>query len=182
MITVSGEFMAADHAHGQAFSARLMRRAVSMILLLLAASCSQPPPPPPPPTIVKVQVSATADANATAQGQGAPVTIRVYQLASKSAFEGAEFYRIFNGDAATLGADLVKKDEFLLAPGSSKSITLTPADNVHAIGVFAAYRDFQNVTWRADADIPAKQTTTVTVSADRTGIKLQAASAPPAGS
>lgn len=172
--------MGPDDAHGKAPpSARLVQRAASAFLLVLASSCS---PPPPPPTVVNVQASATAVANATPQGQGAPVIIRLYQLASKSAFEGAEFYPIFNRDSATLGQDLVKKDEFLLAPGTSKSITLMPADNVHAIGVFAAYRDFQNVTWRADADIPAHQTTTVTITADRGGIKLQAASAKPAGS
>ena len=173
--------MAPDDAHGTAPSARLMRWAASAFLLLLASACSQPPPPPPP-TVVNVQATATADANATPQGQGAPVIIRIYQLVSKSGFEGAEFYPLFNRDSATLGADLVKKDEFLLPPGASKSITVTPPDTVHAIGVFAAYRDFQTVTWRAAADVVAHQTTTVTVSAGRGGIKVQAASVKPAGS
>lgn len=173
--------MAPDDVRGTASSARLMRQAASALALLLAGSCSQPPPPLPP-TVVNVQASAAATANAMPQGQGAPVIIRIYQLASKAAFEGAEFYPLFNQDSATLGPDLVKKDEFLLAPGASKSITLTPPDNVHVIGVFAAYRDFQNVTWRADADIAAHKTTTVTVTADRGGIKVQAASAKPTGS
>jgi type VI secretion system protein VasD len=159
-----------------------MWRAATASALLLASGCSSPPPPPPPPTVVNVQASATATANATPQGQGAPVIIRIYQLASKSSFEGAQFFPIFNQDSATLGPDLVKKDEFLLAPGASKSITLAPPDNVHAIGVFAAYRDFQNVTWRADADIATHQTTTITLTADRGGIKVQAASTKPAGS
>jgi len=172
--------MARDHARRKWAPAGLRQRAAGALVLLLAGSCS--PPPPPPPTVIKVQATAAADANVTPQGAGAPVIIRVYQLASKSAFEGAEFHPIFNRDAATLGADLVKKDEFLLAPGSSKSLALAPADNVHAIGVFAAYRDFQNVTWRADADIPTNQTTTVTITADRAGIKMQAASVKPAGS
>jgi type VI secretion system protein VasD len=173
--------MGPDDARGKASSTRLMWRPVSALALLLASSCSPPPPAPPPPTVVNVRASATTTANATPEGQGAPVIIRLYQLASKSAFEGAEFYPIFNRDSPTLGQDMVKKDEFLLAPGTSKSITLTPADNVHAIGVFAVYRDFQNVTWRADADIATHQTTTITITADRGGIKVQAASVKPAG-
>jgi type VI secretion system protein VasD len=146
-------------------------RTAIVAALLTVTGCA---PAAPPPTVVTVQVSATASANATPAGQGAPVAIRVYQLASKSGFEQAEFFPLFNSDTATLGPDLVKKDEFLLAPGGSKSITLQPADTVHAIGVFAAYRDFQHATWRGDADIPAHKTTTVTVTADRPGITLAA--------
>ena len=152
-------------------------RTAIVVALLGVAGCA---PAPPPPTVVNLQASATATVNATPQGQGAPVAIRIYQLASKAAFERAEFFPLYNTDAAALGPDLVKKDEFLLAPGSSKSVTLQPADTVRVIGVFAAYRDFQNATWRGDADIPAHQTTTVTITADRAGIKLVATSGKPA--
>jgi type VI secretion system protein VasD len=147
--------------------------------LLLLAGCSSAPAPPPA-TVVSIQITADANANATLQGEGAPVAIRVYQLASRSGFDGAEFYRLYSADAATLGSDLIKKDELLLTPGTSKSLTLMPADPVHAIGVFAAYRDFQHVTWRAAADLPAHQATTVTVTADRAGIKLAATPGKPA--
>ena len=94
-----------------------LRFAIGAILLAIAG-CS--PPPPAPPTLVNVQVSATAAANPTSAGQGAPVAVRIYQLASRSAFEQAEFFPLFNADAATLGPDLVKKDEFLLAPGQQQ--------------------------------------------------------------
>jgi type VI secretion system protein VasD len=154
-------------------------RNLAAFALLLLESCSGPPPPPPP-TIVNVQVSVTADINLTADGQGAPVVTRIYQLASKTAFDGAEFFPLYKSDAATLGPDLIKKDEFLLLPGSTKSVTLTPADAVHGVGVFGAFRDFQNVTWRASADIPAHQTTAITITVDRAGIKLVAKPGKPA--
>ena len=128
-----------------------------------------------------MRISAAGDVNATPEGQGAPVVIRIYQLASKSAFEGAEFRRLYNADTTTLGGDLIKKDELLLIPGTSKSITLMPSEAVHALGVFAGYRDFQNATWRADSDLPAHQTTAVTVTAERDRIKLAAAPAKPGG-
>jgi type VI secretion system protein VasD len=165
------------------------RNARSVVAGALAAAalsaCSSskppPPPPPPPPTRVSLEISITADANATPDGQGAPVSIRVYQLAAKSAFEGAEFYELYHTDAATLGPDLIKKDEMLLSPGTSKSMPLMPADSVHTIAVFAAYADFQNVAWRADSDVPPHQTTIMTVTADRSGIKLTAAPGKTAG-
>ncbi len=155
-------------------------------MLLALVGCSKPPPPPPPPappppTTVSMTITAAGDANATPQGQGAPVAVRIYQLASRSAFDGAEFYRLYNSDAATLGPDLIKKDELLLIPGTSKSLSLDPADPVHVIGVFAAYSDFQNVTWRAAADVPAHQATTIIVTANRSGISLAATSVKPAG-
>ena len=79
---------------------------------------------------------------------GAPVVLRVYQLGSTAGFEKAEFFRLLNTDTATLGTDLVKKDEYLLAPGSTKTETLTIPDSVHALGVIAAFREFKDVTWR----------------------------------
>jgi type VI secretion system protein VasD len=154
----------------------------SWVAVLLAVAACGGPPPPSPPTVVNVQWIATADANPTADGQGAPVAIRLYQLASKSAFEGAEFFPLLNAAPATLGPDLIKKDEILIAPGTRKSVTLTPTDAVHSIGVFAAYRDFQHATWRADVDIPPNKTTTLTITADRAGIKLATSPGKPAGS
>jgi type VI secretion system protein VasD len=151
-----------------------------LAMLLLAGCAAKPPPPPLPPTLVTVQISSTNNANATPDGQGAPVAIRIYQLASKSAFDGAEFFALYKADATTLGPDLVKKDEFLIVPGGNQSTNLTPADPVHAIGVFAAYRDFQTASWRASADIPAHETTTISVTADSGGIKLTAKSVKPA--
>jgi type VI secretion system protein VasD len=147
---------------------------VSVLLALAACSSPPPPPAPPAPTVANLQLTATADSNPTADGQGAPVAVRVFQLASKSRFEGAEFFNLFNGDAAALGADAVAKDELILVPGTTKSLKLTPTDAVHAIGVFAAYRDFSHSTWRADCDLPAHQTTAIIVTSARGGIKLVA--------
>jgi type VI secretion system protein VasD len=149
-------------------------------VLLALAACSPPkPPPPPPPTLANVQLTAAGDSNPTVDGEGAPVAVRVYQLASKSRFEGAEFYSLFNGDAAALGTDAIAKDELILVPGKTQSLKLMPTDAVHAIGVFAAFRDFSHATWRAGCDLPAHQTTMITVTAGRDGIKLVAEQSKP---
>lgn len=151
-----------------------------LLPLLVLAGCSAPPPPP---TQVDLTLSAATDVNPTASGQAAPVVVRVYQLASTSGFDGAEFFPLFNQDQAVLKTDLVKKDEFLLSPGQKKTTTLMPNDQVTALGIFAAYRDFQNAKWRATVPVPAHKTTTVTVTIGHDGVVAKAEpAAPKAGS
>ncbi len=153
---------------------RLMRwihRAAALALLAAAGGCSAPPPPP---TVVDLTVSATADVNPTAAGQAAPIVVRVYQLASSTGFEQAEFFQLFNQDQAYLKTDLVKRDDFLLTPGQTKTATLSPTDPVKALGVLAAYRDFQHATWRATVPVPAHQTTKVTVTAGHDAVVVKA--------
>ena len=135
------------------------------LLCMVALSGCATPPPPVIPTVVELKITATPGVNPTQAGVGAPVVVRVYQLGSTAAFEKAEFYRLLNSDTATLGTDLVKKDEYLLAPGSTKTETLTIPDTVHAIGVIAAYREFKNVTWRVDAPVPPHKTTPIVITA-----------------
>ena len=144
-----------------------------MVAAVALQSCAAPPPPPLPPTVAKLSITATADANATAAGQGAPIIVRVYQLASTAGFEKAEFFRLLNADTATLGQDLVKRDEYLLAPGANKEETITIPDRVQALGVFAAYRQFQSLMWRIAVPLPANKTTPITLSVTASGLVLK---------
>ena len=139
-----------------------MRRLILPLLLALA-TCGGPPPAPP--AVVQATVTAGPGANG-----GAPVSLRLYQLASPAGFEGAQFFPLFNGDAAVLKDDLVKRDDLLLAPGQSKALTLSPPDRVKAIGVFAAYRDYERVAWRAVVAVPAHATSTLVVTAAAAGV------------
>lgn len=149
---------------------------LAALLALAALSACAAPPPPIPPTVLKLKIVASADVNATQAGQGAPVLLRIYQLGSAAAFEKAEFFRLNSADTATLGADIVKKDEYLIVPGATKEETLTLPDNVKAVGFFAAYREFQKATWRATVAPEAHKTTAVAVTVNASG--LSAAPAP----
>lgn len=131
--------------------------------LALLAGCGGPPPVPP--TVVNATITSASDTNA-----GAPVALRIYQLVSPAGFAGAQFFPIFDKDAAVLKDDIVKRDDLLMAPGTSKTLTLMPEDRAHAIGVFGAYRDYENVTWHAVVAIPAHQTSILTVTADKAGV------------
>jgi type VI secretion system protein VasD len=143
-------------------------------LAFAVAACGGPPPPPPPPapTIAQLKLSVSADVNPTQSGEPAPVVVRVYQLTSSTTFDQAEFFRLLNTDAATLGPDLVKKEEYLLPPNGKKEETLTIPDRVEAIGVFAAYREFQTRSWRVTVPVPPHKTTPVSVSVSAAGLSV----------
>ena len=150
-----------------------MRALLPLLLLSALAACG---PAPPPPTLVEAAASATADANAAAGGGGgSPVSLRIYQLVSPAGFEAAQFFPLFNGDAGVLKDDLVKRDDLLLAPGQSKTLSLAPPDRAKAIGVFAAYRDYEHVTWRAVVTVPPNVRSTLTVVADQAGVTAKIA-------
>ncbi len=141
-------------------------------LAALVGACAAPPPPPPPPTIVQAKLVAAKDVNPTQGGAAAPVVVRVYQLASAAGFEKAEFFRLLNADTATLGPDLIKKDEYLMAPGTTKEESMTLPDRVKAIGVIAAYREFQSKTWRITIPAVPNKTTPVTITAGASGLAV----------
>ena len=147
--------------------------AASALGLAMLASCSSPPPPPPP-TVVNITVTATADNNPTTDNVGAPLAMRIYQLGTAANFTGAEFFPLYNTDAAVLKSDIVQREDVLLAPGASKTETIKPLDTVKSIGFFGAYRDFQHTAWHASTDIEAHKTTNITVTAGRTGITVKA--------
>ncbi len=151
-------------------------RLLFALLPLALATCA---PPPLPPTVINASVTTTADVNAGPNGTGAPISLRVYQLASPAGFEGAQFFPVFNTDAAVLKDDLVKRDDLLLAPGQSKTLTLSPPDRAKAIGVLAAYRDYESVAWRAVVAIPANQTSSLAVMVGKAGVTLKITPAKP---
>lgn len=141
----------------------MTRKAMIGLALLTLAGCGGPPPVPP--TVVDATITATAD-----QNSGAPVAMRIYQLVSPAGFSGAQFFPLFDHDAATLKDDLVKRDDLLIAAGQSRSLQLLPSDRVHAIGIFAAYRDYEHTVWQAVIDIPAHRTSTLVITASKAGV------------
>jgi len=147
--------------------------------IALLSGCAAPPPPPPPPTIVNITLKAAPDANRSASGGGAPLGVRVYQLGTAANFNNAEFFQLYQADAATLTSDLVKREDFMLNPGQTKTDTITLDPPVHAIGIFAGFRDYQNATWRGSADVPPHRTTNITVEAGAAGLTVKSETLPP---
>lgn len=137
--------------------------AFGLVALFSAALWGCAPPPPPPPTVVDITITAAPDANPDGAGRAAPVAVRIYQLASTAAFDKADFFLLYERDAEVLGADLVGKDELVLAPGESKQLNKELKPGTTSIGVVVAFRDVQNANWRGTASPPANQTTPIAV-------------------
>jgi type VI secretion system protein VasD len=127
----------------------LTRLALTLGVLAVAA-CAKPPAPPPPPVVseIQLQVLAGADVNPDARKRASPVTVRIYALKSAAPFEAADFFSLFDKDTATLGSELVQREEFLMRPGDQKALPLRFGPEVKAIGVMVAYRDLERARWR----------------------------------
>lgn len=98
---------------------------------------------------VKLSVAAGADVNPDARNRPSPITVRVYALKSAAAFEAADFFSLFEKDAAVLGGDVVSREELLMRPGDSKPLEMKLPPEAKALAVFAAYRDLDRARWRA---------------------------------
>lgn len=146
---------------------------VLMALAALAlAGCAAKPPVVTP---VAMTVTAGADANPDVRGRASPLTVRVYVLKSPGPFEGADFFSLFEKDTATLGAELVQREEMLLRPGESKKLDMTLPADAKAIGVMAAYRDLDRARWREVRAIEVGKPVVLTVTLGARQIRIEPA-------
>ena len=156
-----------------------MKYYLSLFLLaIFLLGCAGDPPieePPLPPTLVDLQINPAADLNADINGNGAPVMLRIYELREQSNFKSSDFFALFNDDKATLGADLVRKQELLLQPGEAKKLNIQPDDDVRALGLFAGFRQLDTAQWRAIAQFKAHQTTSFVVTLKNNQMTLEPA-------
>lgn len=136
------------HSSYEGLLAAATRRRIAALGLaaagLLMAGCASKPVV----TTVAVTLTAGADANPDARGRASPLTVRVYALKSPGPFEGADFFSLFEKDQATLGAELVQREEVLLRPGESRKLDFNLPPDAKSIGVMAAYRDLDRARWR----------------------------------
>ena len=149
---------------------------IASLAIVLLGCASDPPaePPPPEPTIVNLQIESDAVLNADSQGKGAPVMLRIYELRETSSFMAADFFALFNNEQSTLSADLARKQELLLQPGSSKKITLKPEEAVTTVGFFAAFRQVDTAQWRAGTEVKPHQTQTLNVKLSNNQLTVEA--------
>ena len=131
------------------FAWRGMARMACVLGVLAVAACATPPPPPPP-VVSEVQLLVVAgpDVNPDARKRASPVLVRIYALKSAAPFEAADFFSLFEKDTATLGAELVQREEFLLRPGEERALPLKFGPEVKSIGVMVGFRDLERARWR----------------------------------
>ncbi len=102
---------------------------------------------PPKPAQVTGTIEASAQVNPSTSKRPSPLLLRVYELKSVAAFNSADFMSLYQRDQAELAADLLAKEEFVLAPGESKSFAKTLSPDTRFLGVVAAFRDLEHSKW-----------------------------------
>jgi len=162
------------HSSYERFPAAASRRRVAAFGLafagLLVAGCASKPVVTP----VSLTLVAGADANPDARGRASPLTVRVYALKSPGPFEGADFFSLFEKDQATLGAELVQREEMLLRPGESRKLDLVLPADARAIGLMAAFRDLDHARWREVRAVEPGKPQTLTVTFGARQIRIEA--------
>ena len=85
--------------------------------------------------------------NPNAQGRSSPVVVRIFDLKAVKAFEASDYSAIFERPGEALKDDLAAQEEFVLRPGEIQHRDRTLAPAVRALGVAAAFRQFDGATW-----------------------------------
>lgn len=180
----------ASRSHGTAIGAavdinpsrrRLVIAGAALALASLLTGCGlfgpkAPAPAAPPPKLV-LSLVAAAHLNPDANGRASPVVLRLYELKSAAQFGSADFLLLFDQDRAALASDIVTREEFVMRPGESKSISKPLAPETKAIAVMAAFRDVERARWRAVSMLTPGKDNVVTVVID--GVELRMVPAVP---
>ncbi len=162
-----------------------VRRSLSMAALigaggLLASLCACAPPPPPPPAVLMLSIAAGPDQNPDATGHAAPVAVHLFQLATTAKFERADIFALIEREQATLGTDGLASEEFVLAPGETRTVTRELKKDTQAVGVAVLFRDIDHATWRAMAPVSNTGPQKLLLKTQGITASLSPASAPPA--
>jgi type VI secretion system protein VasD len=132
----------------------LPRRAALVLPLAWLTQCGAPPPPS-----LELTIAGGADQNPDQAGQPTAVAIRVFQLASDTAFNRADVFALTEREAATLGADDLGSEEIVISPGEQRIIKHPLKAGARTLGVVVLFREIDRATWRAQVPLAADGTT-----------------------
>jgi type VI secretion system protein VasD len=148
--------------------------ALASLIAVAALQACKSPPKPPPPVEVAWQITAAADLNPSVSNRPSPLRLRVYELRSAANFTDADFMALYNADDATLGKDLVVREEFVLEPGHSQASKKVLNAETQFVAVMAAYRDVEHATWRTLAPVHPGKTLKIEVRAAALAVAISA--------
>ena len=146
----------------------LALKGLTVGMAVVLASCASGPPKP---AQVKGTIEASLQANPSASKRPSPLLLRVYELKSAAVFNSADFMSLYQRDQAELAADLVGREEFVLAPGESKGYSKTLSPDTRFLGVMAAYRDIEHARWRSVVPVQPGKKHEITIRAGELAIE-----------
>jgi type VI secretion system protein VasD len=138
---------------------RLITRVFACVLVAALAACSSTPKP----RDVHLVIETAASVNPDARNRPSPVVVRVFQLKSLAAFDGADFFSLWDHDRETLGPELVSRDEYVLRPGDRLRLERKLQPDTLYVGAIAAFRDLETAQWHAVADVSSRKVDTLTL-------------------
>jgi type VI secretion system protein VasD len=141
---------------------RSPRVAASAGIAAALISCASPPPKP---TQLTGSIQVAAQVNPNSGNRPSPLLLRVYELKAVAAFNGAAFASLYEHDTSELGADLVGREEYVLAPGETKGFSKTLSPDTRFLGVIGAFRDFDHSRWRSVVAVDPKKNQQVVIKA-----------------
>ena len=154
--------------------------ASAAVLAVLWGCAGKPPPPVPvakpdkPPPELFVEVITAPDVNRDPSGRALPIVVRLYELRTEGAFGAADFFGLYDKEAATLGPSLIAREEVTLAPGQRRIVTRMQSPEAKQLGVLAAFRDIDRADWRALVGLTPDQDNTIQVRVGATAVTAQA--------
>lgn len=154
-----------------------LTRAATVLASVVLVACSSPPTLPkivftPPPARLATAITATPQVNPDARKRPSPVLVRVYELKADTAFNNADFMSLYQGDSATLAADIVYREEFMLQPGETRKLDRLLDEKSRFVAVVAAYRDIEKARWRAITPLAAGSSQQAAVTVDALAVSV----------
>ena len=125
--------------------------------IALAVGCGSSPP------LLRGAIKAEATSNPDLRGRPSPIVVRVYELKSLAAFNGADFFSLFEKEQETLGSELLGREEYQLLPAETRPYQRQLQPDTKFLGVVAAFRDLENSRWRSAVPVPPKRSVTLTI-------------------
>ncbi len=149
------------------FSSSRLLIGVALVVAALTSGCSSGP------AVLKANLAAGARINPDSHRRPSPVVVRVYELKSSTNFEQADFVSLFDNETATLGTELVNREEMVLRPGESKPLNKTLSADTKFIGVVGAFRELERAGWRAVVPVAAGKKNAVSISLDDISVQAK---------
>ena len=129
------------------------------------------------PTPVNKTLVVTAGPNVNQYSDVAhPVVIRLYQLSSRSEFEAANFWDIFNNSETLAGVVIDRRSLSPLYPDEKRLVALDLEQDVFYLGAFAEFANYEQQTFTDVVPISADildAGVTVTVTSSGVAIKYR---------
>ena len=82
------------------------------------------------------------------------------------------FLGVIDEEEATLGGDLLSRDEFELSPGQGREINSRTHDEARYFGVLVAYRDIDQAHWRASTPLEKNSKNKIIVTVGKQTVKI----------